>query len=175
MGLLFQPRRMASETTPAPPPPGSAAELLDRTLVFAAALEAVLLGDASRFNDLFTDDVEFHSPHLGVTSLHAVQSAFGVPEDSLSDVDIVIVALDAIDAKVIAEWRLDATFSQALLFDDNLLIEPTGGRVQLRGASVAEFRDVRIAAFRHYFDDSQLLDDLPGVPDQLRWMSARPR
>jgi len=175
VGLLFQPRRMLTATTTAPHASLTAEEMLDRAAVFGAALEAVLLGDASQFNDVFTDDVEFVSPHLVVASLTAVQSAFGVPEDSLSEVELVITSLDAVGPKVLAEWLLEATFSRALLFDDDLLIEPTGGRVQLRGASVAEFRGSRIAAFRHYFDDSQLLDELPGVPDQLRWMSARPR
>ena len=174
MGLLFQPRRMSTEVPSAAHTSATAEELEDRTLVFSAALEAVLLGDASRFNDLFTDDVAFASPHLVVTSLQAVQSSFGVPEDSLTDVALSIISLDAVDDKLIAEWRLHATFSRALLFDDDLLIEPTGGRVQLLGVSVAEFRETRIASFRHYFDDSQLLDELPGVPDQLRWMSARP-
>jgi ketosteroid isomerase-like protein len=175
MGLLFQPRRMPTEVPPAPATSVSAEDVLDRTLVFGAALEAVLLGDASRFNDMFTDDITFVSPHLLVTSLRDVQSSFGVPEDSLSEVELAIVALDAVENKLVAEWRLEATFSQALLFDDDLLIEPTGTRVQLLGASVAEFRENRIASFRHYFDDSQLLDEVPGVPDQLRWTSARPR
>jgi ketosteroid isomerase-like protein len=175
VGLLFQPRRMPPEPPPAPRTSLPAEELVDRTLVFGAALEAVLLGDASRFDDLFTDDVAFTSPHLAVTSRHDVQSAFGVPEDSLSDVEVTITSLDLLEAKVIAEWLLEATFSRALLFDDDLLIEPTGGRVHLLGVSVAEFRDSRIVSFRHYFDDSQLLDEVPGVPDQLRWMSARPR
>ena len=84
-------------------------------------------------------------------------------------VGIVLVALDAIDDKVIGEWRLEAMFTQAVLYDDRLLIEPTGGAVRLPGASVAEFRDHRIRAFRHYFDDSELLAEAPGSPSHLRW------
>jgi hypothetical protein len=56
--------------------------------VFRAALEAVVLGDASRFGELFTDDVVFTSPHLTVESLAMVQRGLGSPEDSLSDVDL---------------------------------------------------------------------------------------
>ena len=154
----------------APPPHGDVP--FDRGVVFLAALEAVLLGDASRFAELFTEDVEFCSPHLTVESLDAVQRALGAPEDSLTDVEIVVLALDSVDDKVIAEWRLDAMFTRPVLFDDGLLIEPTGGRVQLPGASVAEFRRARIRAFRHYFDDSELLAGVPGTPSHLRW-SAR--
>jgi limonene-1,2-epoxide hydrolase len=133
------------------------------------ALEAVVLGDASRFRELFTDDVVFSSPHLIVHSLDAVQHALGSPEDSLTDVQLVVLALDSVDNKIFAEWRLDAMFTRPVLFDDRLLIEPTGGEVHLPGASVAEFDEHRIRAFRHYFDDSELLAGVPGTPTHLRW------
>jgi ketosteroid isomerase-like protein len=141
----------------------------DRPRVFVAALEAIMLGDASRFGDLFTDDVVCSSPHLTFDSLATVQRGLGSPEDSLTDVDIVVVAMDAIDDKVIAEWRLEAIFTRPVLYDDRFLIEPTGASVRLPGASVAEFRDHRIRAFRHYFDDSALLADAAGAPSHLRW------
>ena len=137
--------------------------------MFLAALEAVVLGDASGFVDLFTEDVVFSSPHLTVESLPSLLQALGSPEDSLSDVCIVVIALDAIEDKVIGEWRIEAMFTRPVLYDDRLLIEPTGSAVRLPGASVAEFRDHRIRAFRHYFDDSELLAGVPGTPSHLRW------
>ena len=91
------------------------------------------------------------------------------PRTRCRDVAIVVLALDAIDDKVIGEWRLEAMFTGPVLFDDRWLIEPTGGPVQLTGASVAEFREHRIRAFRHYFDDSELFTDVPGTPEHLRW------
>ena len=141
--------------------------------MFLAALEAVVLGDASRFGDWFTDDVVFSSPHLVVDSLSSLQRAVGSPEDSLSDVVLVVVALDDVEDKVIGEWRLEAMFTRPVLYDDRLLIEPTGGPVRLPGASVAEFRDHRIRAFRHYFDDSELLAAAPRAPSHLRWSFDR--
>ena len=136
-----------------------------------AALEAVVLGDGSRFAELFTDDVVFCSPHLAVASLPAVQRALGSPEDSLSDVELVVVSLQVVDVRAIVEWRLDATFSRAVLWDERLLLEPTGCAVHLVGASFAEFRGDRIHSFRHYFDDSELLAGVPGAPHHLRWRS----
>jgi hypothetical protein len=79
-----------------------------------------------------------------------------------------------LDDTLFAEWRLEATFSAPLLFDDDLLIEPTNGAVRLGGASVAEFRGPRIAVCRHYFDDSEMLDDLPDVPAHVRWSTGEP-
>jgi hypothetical protein len=77
--------------------------------------------------------------------------------------------MDAIADKLIAEWRVDAKFTRPVLFDDRLLIEPTGGDVRLPGASVAQFSERRIRAFRHYFDDSELLAGVSGAPRHLRW------
>ncbi len=134
-----------------------------------AALEAVVLGDGSRFGELFTEDVAFSSPHTTLESLAMVQRGLGSPEDSLTDVDIAVMALDAIADKVIAEWQLEAIFARPVLYDDRLLIEPTGASVHLQGVSIAEFRGERIRAFRHYFDDSALLAEASGVPGNLRW------
>jgi hypothetical protein len=145
--------------------------LFDRGAIFRAALEGVVLGDASRFPELFAHDVVFSCPHLTVESLVAVQEALGSPEDSLTDINVVVLALDEIDDKVFSEWRLEARFTRPVLFNDQLLIEPTGGGVSLPGASVAEFRDQQIVAFRHYFDDSELLVGVPGTPSHLRWTS----
>jgi ketosteroid isomerase-like protein len=128
-----------------------------------------MLGDASRFPELFTDDIVLCSPHLSIESLDVL----GCPEDSLSDVEIVVLALDEIDQKVIAEWRLEAMFTRPVLYNDRLLVEPTGGAVRLPGATVAEFRERRIRAFRHYFDDSELLAGVPGSPSHLRWTFDR--
>ena len=69
---------------------------------------------------------------------------------------------------MIAEWRLDARFTRPVLFDDGLLIEPTGRNVQMPGVSIAEFRADRIRSIRHYFDDSELVADVPNAPRHLR-------
>lgn len=168
MGLLFQPRWSGDRPRHAAPL-ASDDMPSDRGTVFLGALEAVVLGDASRFADLFTEDIVVTSPHLIAESLPSVQHELGTPEDSLTDLDIVVLALDVIGDKVIAEWRLEASFTGPVLYDDRLLIEPTGTAVGLPGVSVAEFRGHQIRAFRHYFDDSELLAGVPGTPTHLRW------
>ena len=172
MGLLFQPRR---RDQPAAAPGAAAGEPLgDRLVVFRLALEASIIGDTSRFGDYFTEDLTFTSPHLAVSSRESAQRSFGGPEYALTDVRVVERAVESVGDTMFAEWLLDAIFSGPLLFGDDLLVEPTGERVCLRGASVAEFRGARIAAFRHYFDDSELLDGVPGVPPHVRWQRVVP-
>ena len=168
MALLFQPRWSGVEARHAAYPPGGVAT--DRGAVLLAALEAVLLGDPTDFGDLFTDDVVFTSPHLVVESVSALEHAIGDREESLSDVEILVLTLDGSHDRLSAEWRLQAVFTGPVMFDDRLLIEPTGGGVHLPGASFADFRGPRICAFRHYFDDSELLGSAPGTASHLRWV-----
>src|SRR4051794_25677768 len=141
----------------------------DRGRVLVAALEAMVVGDVSRFAEWFTDDVALRAPHVMAHSLGSLLREVGSPEESLTDVQIIVLSLDSVDDKLIVEWRLEAMFSGPVLFADRFLIEPTGSRVSLQGASVAEFVGRRIRALRHYFDDSELFDAVPGTSSQLRW------
>jgi len=170
VGLLFQPRWTNSRPRAALPAASDAP--IDRGVVFTSALDGLLRGDASRFGDLFTDDVVVSSPHLVVESLRAVQRALGSPEDSLSQVQLCVARLDAVGERLIGEWCLEGTFASAIMWDDSLLIEPTNGDVRLLGASFAEFRGHQIRRFRHYFDDSELLTGVPSAPSHLRWRSG---
>jgi ketosteroid isomerase-like protein len=76
-------------------------------------------------------------------------------------------ALDPIDAvgdKLIAEWRVAVTHSGPLVLDE-LEVEPTGRRFELRGVFIAEFEGDRIRAFRQYWDEAELLEGLGLLPD----------
>ena len=60
----------------------------------------------------------------------------------------------------IAEWRVGADHTGTLHIEDDLEIEPSGRRIVLAGATFAEFRGDQICAFRNYFDDAALLEQL---------------
>ena len=46
------------------------------------------------------------------------------------------------------------------MLGDDLVVEATGRRVQLAGATVADFRDGKIRSFRTYFDDVSLIEQI---------------
>ena len=46
------------------------------------------------------------------------------------------------------------------MVDDDVQLEPTGRTIVLAGATFAEFRDDQICAFRNYFDDAALLEQI---------------
>ena len=61
---------------------------------------------------------------------------------------------------MIAEWRLDADHTGPLTVDDEVTVEATGRHVHVGGATFAEFRGDKIRAFRSYFDDMALMEQL---------------
>ena len=58
-----------------------------------------------------------------------------------------------------------ATHTGLLVLDEELALEPTGRRLELRGVVIAEFEGDRIRQFRQYWNEVELLDGLGLLPD----------
>ena len=135
-----------------------------RPSVFIRALEtAVGLGDEDP-STLFTEDVLAWSPALMASSLAELAEALKVRDEALSNVTLTIRSLNVGGNKAIAEWRVDADHTGHLTVDDELTLEATGRHVHLGGATFAEFRGDKIRAFRSYFDEMALMEQVM-VPD----------
>ena len=80
-------------------------------------------------------------------------------DPGLVNLAIVITGLDVIHNKAFAEWVMEADHVGPLVIDD-VRVEATGQRLQLGGATVAEFEGHRIRAFRTYFDTLGLLEQM---------------
>ena len=61
-----------------------------------------------------------------------------------------------------AEWVIEADHTGPLVLDEDVVVEATGRRVQLAGATMADFRDGKIRSFRTYFDDVSLIEQIIG-------------
>jgi predicted ester cyclase len=55
---------------------------------------------------------------------------------------------------------LGAVFSGPFVVDGETVVEPNGQRIEIGAAIVAEFTADKISAFRNYFDDAALLEQL---------------
>jgi ketosteroid isomerase-like protein len=124
------------------------------------ALEACIRGDADALPELFTEDVSGWSPNLMVGSLGELADAVADRDDALSNVDITIDAVDVVGNKGFAEYRVSAVFSGPFVIQRGVVVEPNGHDILLGAAMVAEFSGDRIAAFRNYFDDATLLEQM---------------
>jgi len=131
-----------------------------RTDQLIKALRASLSGEPSDLEDVYTDDVVGWSPILSVSSRDELSKVLGEREDALSDIAVDIDAVEVPGDRVVAEWSLSARHTGPIDLGDELVIEPTGRTVVLAGATFANFRGPQIAAFRTYFDDAALLEQV---------------
>jgi hypothetical protein len=137
----------------------------DRAATLVRAVEAGIEGDSSVIADLYTDDVRGSAPALAVSC--AAELAVEVEDrgDTFSDIELTVSPLDVAGDYACVEWSATMTHSGPLTLVNNAVIEATGLRFTLTGVTVAEFRDDRICAFRQYWDEARLLDQLGLLPE----------
>jgi SnoaL-like polyketide cyclase len=130
-----------------------------RRIVMIHALEVVVGVRTEDPRHLFTENVSAWSPNLIASSLEELEEALDDRNAALGNLAIAITGLDVIDNKAFAEWVMEADHVGPLVIDD-VRIEPTGQRLQLGGATIAEFKGHRIRAFRTYFDSLALVEQM---------------
>jgi SnoaL-like polyketide cyclase len=135
----------------------------DRRQVLRRALEACILGQVDALPDLFTEDVSCWSPNLLVASRDELAKAIADRENAVSDVNIQIDGLDVSGNKGFAEYRLSAVFSGPFAISPDVVVEPNGREILLGAAIVADFTGDKISAFRNYFDDAALMEQMLAV------------
>jgi ketosteroid isomerase-like protein len=121
-------------------------------------LHAAITGDRDSIDDIVTEDVAGWSPNLVVSSRQELLDALADRDDALSGIELEVRALDELGDKAVAEWHVAADHTGPLVVDDDLVIEATGRRLHVSGATVDEFDGDRICAFRSYFDDLALVE-----------------
>ena len=131
-----------------------------RGAVLERALAACILGELDALPEVFTEDVSGWSPNMLVTSLGELTEAVSYREAAWSDVAIQVDAVDVFGAKGVLEYRVSAVFSGPFVIDEDVVIEPNGHAILIGAAMVVEFSGDKISAFRNYFDDATLLDQL---------------
>jgi ketosteroid isomerase-like protein len=131
-----------------------------RAGVVERALEACLTGDVAALPQLFTDDVSGWSPNMHVTSRGELAEVVAERDESLSNVSVKIDTVDVVGNKGYAEYRLNAVFSGPFVIDEDTVIEPNGRELLVGAALVVDFEGDTISAFRNYFDNAALLEQM---------------
>jgi ketosteroid isomerase-like protein len=131
-----------------------------RAATLVRALRARIDGDRGAVADLYTDDVKAWAPRLSTSSRHELLAEFDRRDEAFTDAAIQVLPLDVGSDYACAEWTVTMTHTGRLDLGDGRSIEPTGDQVVIHGVTVAEFRDERICAFRQYWDEATLADQL---------------
>lgn len=132
----------------------SAADLVRR------ALEATASGDADAIRSLYADDLDGWSAGEPIRTRDELVAEAASRGTALSDVRVRADPAELPDGRVAVEWRLEARHTGTLRLTDDFEVPPTGRSIDLRGALFAEVRDDRIVAFRQYWDQADLLEQL---------------
>jgi hypothetical protein len=132
----------------------------DAAALLLLALEAAVKGDPITIEEVFTEDVVGWSPNLSVTSRAELEAELSHRDGALDDVEIDVSIYELGPDHAAAEWVVSAKHVGPLELGDDLVVPASGGGLVLAGATFAELRDGKICAFRHYFDDAALLEQM---------------
>lgn len=131
-----------------------------RASTLIQALNAGVDGDRELLHRVLTDDVHGWTPEVAIGSLAELIDGLGHRDDVFSDIELVATPLDVGGDHACAEWSVALTHTGTLVLDDGTQVGPSGLRVTVHGATVADFRGERICSFRQYWDRSAVLEQL---------------
>lgn len=120
----------------------------------------LLADEPDAIEEVFTEDVVVWSPNLVTRSRTELQEVISENRDLLSNLELRIDVVDCSGDRATVEWQVSADHTGALLVGDDYLFEPSGRRISIAGAVVAEFRGKLISTLRCYFDDAAVLEQL---------------
>ena len=81
-------------------------------------------------------------------------------EHDVGRVDDVPAPLDVGGDYACAEWSVTMTHTGPLVLAGGEVVEPTGTRIMVNGATVAEFRGDRICSLRQYWDELAVFEQI---------------
>ena len=136
-----------------------------RASTLLRALRSSLEGDTRALRELYTDDVTAWTPALSASSLDELTAELARRDAAFSDVELEVAPLDVGGEFACAEWSVSMTHTGTLDLAGGEALEPTGIRITVNGATVAEFRGDRICSVRQYWDELGVFEQLGLVAD----------
>jgi len=131
-----------------------------RADVLAAALDAEIGGTEVDPATLFTDDVIGWSPIASVSGLEELAKSSAVRDTAFTNVQVLFRGVDEFGNKAVAEWLMECDHTGPFDLGEDASVDATGRHVVLAGVTVAEFRGDKIRAYRTYFDEVSLLEQM---------------
>ena len=131
-----------------------------RADVLASALDSQLGGTPIDPATLFTDDVVGWSPIATISGLEDLAPGTSARDIAFSNVEVLFRGVDEVGNKAVAEWLVECDHTGPFDLGDGASVDATGRHVVLAGVTVAEFRGDKIRAFRSYFDEVTLLEQI---------------
>ncbi len=145
-----------------------------RAAVLEQVLRAALEGDRHTLTELCTEDVKAWASGRSVSSRDDLLGEMERREQAFSSGDPDIVPLDVGGDFACAEWSVSLTHTGTLELADGSVIEATGARVTVYGATVAEFSGEQVCALRQYWDELGAIQQIVAVSAPKTGRAAAP-
>ncbi len=100
------------------------------------------------------------TPAFFAASSKELLAALDERDDAFSDIDVEIRPFDVGGDHACAEWQVSMTHTGPLVVAGGAVVAPTGLRITVHGATVAEFRGEQICALRQYWDELSVFEQL---------------
>jgi len=136
-----------------------------RATILMQALRASIGGDGDTARDLYTEDVKAWAPSRTASSLAELMAEIDRRDQAFSDVEVDVEPLEVGGDYACAEWSVTMTHTGPLTLAGGEVVEPTGARITVHGATVAEFRGDRICSLRQYWDELGVFEQIGLMPD----------
>lgn len=136
-----------------------------RATTLMRALRASIGGDGDAVRDLYTEDVKAWAPSSSATSLTELLAEIDRRDQAFSDVEVDVEPLDVGGDYACAEWSVTMTHTGPLTLAGGEVVEPTGARITVHGATIAEFRGDQICSLRQYWDELGVFEQIGLMPD----------
>jgi ketosteroid isomerase-like protein len=136
-----------------------------RATTLMRALRASIGGDGHAVRDLYTEDVKAWAPSRSASSLTELLAEIDRRDQAFSDVEVDVEPLDVGGDYACAEWSVTMTHTGPLTLAGGEVVEPTGARITVHGATIAEFRGDQICSLRQYWDELGVFEQIGLMPD----------
>lgn len=122
----------------------------------------------ARLEAALDEFVEVWTPSVHTRSRFEFVSLLAGSDDAIREITVSTGDASVGGSSVLLEWSATGRFAGPLFLDDDRLVEPTGGVIEVAGGFVAAFDGERAVGLRLYYDQLTLLAQMGVHPAGAR-------
>lgn len=126
---------------------------------FDTVTESAALAEQHRYDELrplYSTDVRGWSPSYDFEGIDTWLALLANQNDPFSDIETVMSLVAEADDVVVGEWTWAGTHT-GVLEAAGFELPATGKRISMKGLTVFEFSDGKIASFRQFWDNASVM------------------
>jgi steroid delta-isomerase-like uncharacterized protein len=126
---------------------------------YDTSVELAMLSEQHRYDELrphYLADVRGWSPSYDFEGIESWLDLLAKQNDPFSEIETSLHLVAETDDTVVTEWTWAGTHT-GTIEADGFELPATGKRISMKGLSVFEFTDGKVASFRQYWDNAAVM------------------